>query len=77
LDIFGYSEERRSERALRDDYSRLVDTLCEGLSAENRDLALDLAGVVASVKGYGHVKARNMAAARARWTQLAAQWSAE
>lgn len=77
LDVFGYSEERRSERALRDDYSRLVDTLCEGLSAENRDLALDLAGVVASVKGFGHVKARNMAAARARWAQLAAQWSAE
>jgi hypothetical protein len=30
--------------------------------------------VVAPVKGFGHVKARNMAAARARWSELLDRW---
>lgn len=76
LDVFGYTDERKSERKLRDDYIALIDTLCHDLSAENRALALELANVVASVKGFGHVKARNMAAARLRWSELLGRWQA-
>jgi indolepyruvate ferredoxin oxidoreductase len=76
LDVFGYTDERKSERKLRDDYIALIDTLCHDLSAENRALALELANVVAPVKGFGHVKARNMAAARLRWSELLARWQA-
>jgi len=74
LDVFGYTAERKSERKLRDDYIALIDAVCRDLTVENRALALDLANVVAPVKGFGHVKARNMAAARARWSELLDRW---
>jgi indolepyruvate ferredoxin oxidoreductase len=74
LDVFGYTDERKSERKLRDDYIALIDAVCRDLTVENRALALDLANVVAPVKGFGHVKARNMAAARARWSELLDRW---
>jgi indolepyruvate ferredoxin oxidoreductase len=75
LDIFGLTEERKSERALRADYMALVARISKGLTPERHALAVELATVVANVKGFGHVKARNMAAARARWDSLLSQWT--
>ena len=74
LDVFGRTEERRTERALIAEYQALVEELCAGLSAERHALALDLAQVPEQIKGYGHVKERNLAAARQRWSQLLAEW---
>jgi indolepyruvate ferredoxin oxidoreductase len=74
LDIFGYSEERRTERALIDEYRATVDAVLAKLRPENHALALELARVPEQIKGFGHVKARNLAAARSKWDGLLAQW---
>ncbi|MDD0810895.1 indolepyruvate ferredoxin oxidoreductase family protein [Curvibacter sp. RS43] len=74
FDVFGRTEERRTERALIAEYRALVEELCRGLNAENHVLALELARLPEQIKGYGHVKERNLHAARQRWQALLAQW---
>nr|WP_093556950.1 indolepyruvate ferredoxin oxidoreductase family protein [Pseudoduganella namucuonensis] len=56
LDVFGYTEERRRERAWRDQVMALVEELAAGLNADNKPVALKLAQVPDKVRGYGHVK---------------------
>ncbi len=76
LDIFGYSEERRTERALIGEYRATLDTVLQGLTPENHPLALELARVPEQIKGFGHVKARNLSAVRSKWDSLLVQWRA-
>jgi indolepyruvate ferredoxin oxidoreductase len=76
LDVFGYSEERRTERALIEAYRSSIDGLLEDLDAGNLSLAVEIARVPEQIKGYGHVKDRNLAAARSRWAELQARWAA-
>jgi indolepyruvate ferredoxin oxidoreductase len=76
FDLFGRTAERRSERQLVTDYRATVAELLAGLTADNHALALDLARVPESIKGFGHVKARHLQAARQRWDSLLAQWRA-
>ncbi|WP_408594489.1 indolepyruvate ferredoxin oxidoreductase family protein [Limnohabitans sp.] len=77
LDIFGYSEERRTERALIGEYRATLDAVLAKLTADNHALALELARLPEQIKGFGHVKARNLAAARGKWERLLAQWHAQ
>ncbi len=70
LDIFGYTEERRHERALVQEYRAAVEAMLPTLSAGNRDAALAFARLPEQIRGYGHVKARHMAAARQQWDTL-------
>jgi len=82
FDVFGRSEERRQERALIAEYLDTVEELLAGLAqggtpearALRYRLALDLARVPEQIKGFGHVKARNMKAARLAWDGLLAQF---
>jgi indolepyruvate ferredoxin oxidoreductase len=74
FDVFGYTEERRTERALRDDYQQLVLALAQGLSPNKLGQAIELANVVEPIKGFGHVRAKHMAAARSRWQALWQAW---
>jgi len=74
LDPFGRSEERRTERALIGEYRASVEELLKSLAAGNHALALEIARIPEQIKGYGHVKERNLKAARARWDELRAQW---
>jgi indolepyruvate ferredoxin oxidoreductase len=76
LDVFGYTEERRMERALISDYRMAIEGLLDDLDAGNLALAVDIARVPEQIKGYGHVKDRNLAAARSRWADLQARWAA-
>jgi len=73
LDVFGYSEERRTERALIGEYERLVDEVLARLSADNADVALQLARLPEDIRGYGHVKAANLQAVRSRQEGLLAR----
>ena len=75
-DIFGKTDERREERALIDDYKSLIDEVLGSVDNQNHGLALELARLPELVKGYGHVKARNLSAARSRWQVLLGQWRA-
>ena len=70
LDIFGYSEERRTERALIGEYRSALESVLPKLTAANRDAAAAFARVPEQIRGFGHVKARHLAAARQQWTLL-------
>ncbi len=73
LDVFGYTHERRRERALRDQYLAFVRNLATSLTAENKDTALKLAQLPDQVRGYGHVKLAALDKFDARWSELLAQ----
>ncbi len=77
LDIFGRTEERRTERALIAEYERDVETLLEGLSRDRLGLAVEIATLPESIRGYGHVKAKSVAEARAKREKLLAAYRAE
>lgn len=73
FDLFGYSKERRTERALVGEYEQLVDELLGRLDAGNHALAIELASLPEEIRGYGHVKARHLEKARARQAELLAR----
>ncbi|HEY5635668.1 MAG TPA: indolepyruvate ferredoxin oxidoreductase family protein [Burkholderiales bacterium] len=66
FDPFGGSEERRTERALIGEYEQTVETLLGALSRETLARAVEIAALPESIRGFGHVKARNIEAARAK-----------
>ncbi|HEY6086589.1 MAG TPA: indolepyruvate ferredoxin oxidoreductase family protein [Burkholderiaceae bacterium] len=74
FDPFGRSEERKTERALIGEYRATIEELLATLSAERLPLAVEIARLPEDIRGYGHVKARHLAAARAKWEGLMAQW---
>ncbi|KAF1050115.1 indolepyruvate ferredoxin oxidoreductase family protein [Xylophilus sp.] len=74
FDPFGYTEERRTERALVGEYRAAIEELLPSLAADNHALAVEIASLPDQIKGYGHVKARNLAAARTRWAALKQRW---
>ena len=74
FDPFGRSAERRGERQLIADYEALIDELLAGLKADKLELAIELACLPETIRGYGHVKEKNLVAARARWSELLARW---
>ena len=76
LDLFGRSEERRTERALIGEYRACVDELLASLTAANLATAVEIARLPEEIRGFGHVKARHLAAVRPKWESLMAQWRA-
>ncbi|MGI4814346.1 MAG: indolepyruvate ferredoxin oxidoreductase family protein [Janthinobacterium lividum] len=72
LDVFGYTQERRTERALIDEYRQRIEALLPNLDADNHALAQQIAAVPEDIRGFGHVKDRKLADARSQWTQLQA-----
>lgn len=76
LDPFGHTEERKTERALIDEYRASVDEVLAGLNAANLTQAIAIAKIPEDIRGYGHVKARHLVAAREKWQSLMTQWRA-
>jgi indolepyruvate ferredoxin oxidoreductase len=74
FDPFGYTKERKTERALIDEYEALVGELLAGLTAANHALAVKLAAVPDDIKGYGHVKDGHLEKARRKQAELLQQW---
>jgi indolepyruvate ferredoxin oxidoreductase len=60
LDLFGWPEVRRVERALIGEYIGLVDKALAGLSAGSYDKAAKLAALPDLIRGYEHVKLANV-----------------
>ncbi|MEB2352095.1 MAG: indolepyruvate ferredoxin oxidoreductase family protein [Burkholderiaceae bacterium] len=71
FDVFGYTHERRIERALPADYAATIEALLPRLDAERLALAVQLADVPSSIRGFGHVKLRNLREAKRREAALA------
>jgi indolepyruvate ferredoxin oxidoreductase len=74
LDVFGRTEERKTERALIGEYRASIEEVIGALRADNHALALEIAALPEQIRGYGHVKERNLAAARTRWSELMGKW---
>jgi len=64
LDIFGKTEERHHERQAIEDYIKLLDEIIAKLSTANHAAAVALASVPDEIRGYGHVKEKNVAIAK-------------
>lgn len=74
LDVFGRTEERRGERALIAEYRASIEEVLAGLTADNHTLAVEIARLPEQIRGYGHVKARHLAAVRPQWQALLGRW---
>ncbi|MGE0830924.1 MAG: indolepyruvate ferredoxin oxidoreductase family protein, partial [Hyphomonadaceae bacterium] len=71
-DVFGYTEERRTERALIGEFEALVRETAAAITPENFAAAIAIAEWPQSVRGYGHVKEKNLVAAREQLPALRA-----
>ncbi len=76
LDPFGYTEERRTERALIREYEETVERLLARLTPQNHALAVQIAAIPEEIRGYGHIKARTLAPARKKRDELLARYEA-
>ena len=74
-DPFGYSAERRAERRAVDEYESLIgERITSELAAHNRTLAVEIASLPLSIRGYGHVKAESAGKAGFRRAELLRRW---
>jgi indolepyruvate ferredoxin oxidoreductase len=72
LDPFGYSEEARLARSLRDEYLAAVEALLPALDAHAIDAAVAIAETPTRVRGFGPIWLREARAARERLASLRA-----
>ena len=72
FDVFGYTQERRRERQLIGEYEATIDELVGKLSSDNHALAVKIASIPEEIRGYGHVKERNLGIAKAKRADLLA-----
>jgi len=74
LDVFGYTDERRTERKLIAEYLAKLETLAADLTPANYPAAVAIASIPEKIRGYGPVKARHLKIAQAEeqglWEQF-------
>jgi len=75
-DPFGRSAERRTERKLIQDYEAMLEKVLPALTPDNHHLAVGLAAIPEKIRGFGHVKQRHLAVARADEAALLEQFRA-
>ena len=76
LDVFGRTEERRTERALIVQYAAGVEKLLDNLTPANHALAVQIASIPEMIRGYGHVKMRHLKQAQKQRDELLAKFNA-
>jgi len=70
LDPFGHTAERRMERQLIADYSAQLQQLLPRVNSGNAELVREILALPLSMRGFGHVKERNVRAAQTRQVWL-------
>lgn len=60
FDIFGYTKERKQEKALISEYEALIKDILENVNAKNYEISVELASLPEHIRGYGHVKRRHI-----------------
>ena len=70
FDPFGRTPERKMERQLIADYEKTLGELLSGLNHENHGLAVQIASIPDAIRGFGPVKDRHLADARAKEAAL-------
>ncbi len=74
FDPFGWTEERKLERRIRDQYLENIDRMLADLSAKNLDLAVAIAEIPDDIRGYGHIKEAAISEAAAQEAELWTHW---
>ena len=77
LDPFGWSAERRLERALAARYESSIERVLRRLDAARLDAAVAIAELPAGIRGFGPVKQAHALAARERLATLLAAYEAD
>jgi indolepyruvate ferredoxin oxidoreductase len=72
-DPLGYTHERRLERQTIADYEKVLDEIAERLSPATHATAVALASLPLEIRGFGHVKERNLKLAKDREAALLAE----
>ncbi len=72
FDPFGYTQERRTERALIREYEETVESLLKNLTPQNHAVAVQIASIPEEIRGFGHIKVKSIVAARKKREQLLA-----
>ena len=75
FDIFGYTKERRQERQLIKNYRGYIRTILSGLTPNNHKLAVEIAAIPDSIRGFGHVKNDNIKNAQLQESNLMKIWN--
>jgi indolepyruvate ferredoxin oxidoreductase len=65
FDVFGWCHERRQERQLIREYEADIERILNSLHADNLATAIEIANLPDAIRGFGHIKARNIEAVRA------------
>ncbi|MBC7513120.1 MAG: indolepyruvate ferredoxin oxidoreductase family protein, partial [Herminiimonas sp.] len=76
FDLFGYTEERKTERGLIVAYRRTIAALLPKLAPEHLSAVVAIASIPEEIRGYGHVKERHLAAAKLKEAMLLASLEA-
>src|SRR5690606_33751632 len=74
FDPFGYTAERRMERRLIAEYEATLAEILDKLTPDNHPLAVGLAAIPEKIRGFGHVKLRNVKAVKADESALLEQF---
>jgi indolepyruvate ferredoxin oxidoreductase len=70
LDVFGYTRHRRLQVQMIRDYRATIEELLGGLTAENLDLAIEIAGIPEHIRGYDLVLERHYEDALTKQSEL-------
>jgi indolepyruvate ferredoxin oxidoreductase len=70
FDPFSYQQERKIEQNLIVEYENDISQLLDSLNNKNYESVLELAGLPDSIRGYGHIKLKNIDQFKARRAQL-------
>jgi indolepyruvate ferredoxin oxidoreductase len=76
FDVFGYTAERKMERRLIGEYEATIASVLATLDQSNHAMAVQIAAVPETMRGYGHVKEKNVKAAKEREASLLAAYRA-
>jgi indolepyruvate ferredoxin oxidoreductase len=76
LDPFGYTQERRMERRLVTEYQARLEAVIADLSPVNYATAVAIASIPEKIRGFGPIKQRSIAVAKAEEQSLIEQFRA-
>jgi indolepyruvate ferredoxin oxidoreductase len=76
LDPFGYTEVRRTERALITEYREVISELLTGLTEGNHDLAVEIAALPDMIRGYEDIKLATVRTYHEKLAELRAGFTA-
>lgn len=74
FDPLGYTADRKEDRETLEQFTDMVKVISGSLRSDNYDLACQILGEAAKIKGYGHVRHNNLKVVQMVWEKLWPTW---